>query len=457
MKDNFDDKLAQKIRESLENYPVEFDPSAWADLQKSLQAVPSVSVPFWKTLPFRMAASVVLVVSVGLACYWGLSSDEPSETTKLTASNSQKNDSMPKIETQNANKTVAKQVLETNLEKDSANKSANKLENYLPKNTALETQKPKQTNISKQPKAVFPKQTETPNQNTNQIPVIALSVKKQDEQPKDLANIQSEVPRMEATELVLQPNLIRDLAKNLAFEKPQNIKAAILPKTLLETQSNPKQKLEIRFLAGIGTSAGATFGKNVEGTSFNYGGGLHTDLLLGKKIAISSGFQITQISYETPLNVVYIDNPFRVSNLFPNINSEVSRQIAQQQHTSVQWQIFQIPLTVKYFASRNVFINAGFLSYFLGKNSNYQKITDDKIEGEQKSKIYEPSQRNFHPFAIAYVGAGFQKTFSNFTLQIEPYMSLPLQEIGNANGASSFSWAGLSLRAYFGSNTSRAL
>ncbi len=448
MKDNFDDKLAKKIRENLENYPVEFDPSAWTALQKSLQGMPVAKIPFWKTLPFRMAASVVLVMSVGLACYLAFPSDEKNEANKLVVPPTiQKTDSTPKIENQISNKAVAKQALEANLENGSENNFGNTLE----KNTALETQKPIQTEISKQQKAVFSKQMETTNQKTDQIQVVALAVKNQNEQLK----VQDKTLRMEAMELVLQPNFTAELDKNLAFEKPTNIKAAILP-TMLGDQSNPKQEMEIRFLAGIGTSAGITFGKDVSKTSFNYGAGVHTDLLLGKKMAISSGFQFTQINYETPTKIVYIDNPFHISSLLPNNSQEISRQIAQNQHTEGQWQVFQIPLTIKYFASRNLFINAGFLSYFLGGKSDYETISSDKIYGIQKNTVGTLEKRNFQPFAIAYVGAGFQKTFSKITLQIEPYMSLPLQEIG-AEGISSFSWAGISLKTYFGSNTARNL
>lgn len=453
MKDNFDDKLAKKIKASLENYPVEFDPSAWADLQKTWQGVPSVSVPFWKTLPFRVAASVsALIVTVGLACYWGFDSDVKIEATKLVPPTIQNNDSSAQIE--NANNRLAEKVLDTNVENGLEENSQTLAKNNLPKNTAFETQKPIQTEISKPKKAVFLEKKEK----TNEVQMIALSVKS-NEIPKDLPKSQDEVVskivRMEAKELVLESNFLTDLDKNLAFEKPENIKKAILPKAILDAESNPKQKMEIRFLAGVGASTGVTFGKDVNGAKVNYGGGVYGDLFLGKKIAISTGLQFTQINYETPQKIKYIENDITVS-LVPDPTKQQAQEIRQIRQHEANWQVFQIPLTIKYFATRNLFFNVGAVSYYLGSNSGYETITYDRAYGMLKTGQGNLSERNFQPFAIAYLGAGFQKTFSKITLQIEPYMSLPLQEIGR-EGISSYSWAGLSLKTYFGSNAARPL
>jgi hypothetical protein len=118
-------------------------------------------------------------------------------------------------------------------------------------------------------------------------------------------------------------------------------------------------------------------------------------------------------------------------------------------------QMWDIPLNVNYYFSPaknySLFISGGFSSYLMSEeNYSFQVTTPGYLGDETQTYSQQVKGENQEWFKMVNISLGVQRRINrNFSLQVEPFVKIPLAEVGSANIALSSFGTYLSLRYNF--------
>jgi hypothetical protein len=422
MKNNFDDKLAKKFRDSLENYPVAYESGAWEQFEKYyLKKLPMRTIPLRQRYAVRIAVSalILLVATLGYFYYWQPNNNSP---IKPFVANQPAKKPQPAAITQlPAPSNIQNIIANAPTNRKKQNKNIQNFENQIVK-TIKATSKPA-------------KDTDNPSA-LNAALIESASI-----HPTLTNNdILTESKPVMIHQLPLLPFLIAN-----SFNRQLAIHT--IAEAALFEPSNTQQATVIKLLPGMQFASGIVGGSSVESPVAFYGAGASVDLFLQKKLALAANLQLVQTAYETPQQRFRVFNNLRRDSIGTLQLVPVFAEETQYSH--IRLNLIQIPLTIKYLSGKNFFLNIGGVSYIATNRTMVSKVARNSLMGQLHSP---PSsvESALQPFRTLYLGGGIRIPLKNGILQAEPHVSLPLGNVLQNVNNTSLQWIGLNLGIYYG-------
>jgi hypothetical protein len=428
MENNFDDKLAQKIRESLENYPVAYEQQAWEQFSRNHLHKPSVrKIALWQRPALRIAATLLIAVA-GLCAIYYWRSQQPAASADVIAAQATPQEGLSsgadnrahfatipndsaQLDVAIAQKTVPPIKDTPPIDKQSNKKS------FAP--TPVESVQGR-TKLNSNPQSLLPSEEQ-----------LAASAVVKTAEPVTLTQVD---------------RLPLALSDSFAWQFPV-IAAAQLPVyDWATTQSGTVIKIQpsIQALSGIAGGAG------VENAAVFYGAGAGVDLFLHKKLALTTGIQLIQTNYETPARSFRVFNNLKMDSVSAAIG--IYRFVPvfadETQYARVRLNLIQIPVTIKYLIGKKFFLNIGGISYVATNKTQVAQVAQHSFLG----RVQTPTQaieNSIQPFRTIYLGSGMRVPLKKATLQVEPHLSLPLGDILQDVHNTSLQWIGLNVGIYY--------
>lgn len=420
MENNFDDKLAQKFRESLENYPVAYEQGAWEQFNRNhLHKSPARMAALWQHPALRIAAAV-LIAAAGLSAvyYWRML--PPTASTEIVSAQTVPQDNRPQSAEEN---TTPAAVPDNNLQPNAE---------IAHKTMPLAKHTP---SVARQKNGASGKMLPAES-----IPIIMAS------KSSPQQNLQSEqrqlLPSTAEPVMLAQVDLLPlTLADSFSWQFPV-LAVAHLPANDLAT---PQTGKVIKVQPGIQILSGITDGKTVNNHAAFYGVGAGVELFLQKKIAVSTSIQFAQTTYETPEKRFRVFNslqrdPIGTQQLVPVYADET-------EYSRIRLNLVQVPLTIK--IGKKVFFNAGGVSYLAVNGTHVETVAQNTFLG----RVQNPRQsveNTVQPFRTIYLGGGMRMPLKGATLQVEPHLNLPLGDLLQDVNNTSLQWIGLNVGIYYG-------
>lgn len=429
MENNFDDKLSQKFRENLENYPVSYEQGAWEEFNRNYLHKPSVrTIALWQHPALRIAASVlVAAVSLFAVYYWR---NLPTvASTEISAAQTPPQESQPSTAKNHA--TLA------TIPDESVQTDAVIAQITVPPVKTIPSiirQKDKELAVSA---TVEPVQAQ-----------MKLNSHLQNNlQGKQLLSESGALAVVEPIILTKVDKLPLTLTDSFSWQFPV-ITATSLPVYDLAT---PQPGTVIKVQPGIQALSGIAGGTGVENTAIFYGAGAGVDLFLQKKLALTTGIQLTQTTYETPERSFRVFNNLRMDSVSAAIGTAqfVPVFADETQYSRVRLNLIQIPVTIKYLIGKNFFINAGAVSYIATNNTEVAQVAQHSFLGRVQNPV-QTVENSIQPLRTIYLGGGVRVPLRKATLQVEPHVSLPLGDILQDVNNTSLQWVGLNVGIYYG-------
>ncbi|WP_250631386.1 porin family protein [Rhodoflexus caldus] len=422
MENNFDDKLAQKFRESLENYPVAYEQGAWEQFNRNhLHKSPARMATLWQHPALRIAAAV-LIAAVGLSAvyYWRML--PPTASTEIVSAQTVPQDNRPQSAEENtASAAVPDNTLQPNAE-------------VAQKTMPLAKHTP---SVARQKNGASGRTL-----SVESTPIITAS------KSIPQKNLQSEqrqlLPSTAEPVMLAQVDLLPlTLADSFSWQFPI-LAVAHLPVNDLAT---PQTGTVIKVQPGIQILSGITDGKTVNNHAAFYGVGAGVEWFLQKKVAVSTSIQFVQTTYKTPEKRFRVFNslqrdPIGTQQLVPVYADET-------EYSRIRLNLVQVPLTIKYFIGKKIFFNAGGVSYLAVNGTHVETVAQNTFLG----RVQNPRQsveNSVQPFRTIYLGGGVRMPLKGATLQVEPHLNLPLGDLLQDVNNTSLQWIGLNVGIYYG-------
>ena len=465
MKELFDERLSQKIRQTFDKHEEPYNAQGWEMMKQQMQTQKSGKVrALLLSLPVKIAAAAVLVLG-GVLTYNTINSNEPSQKP-LQA---------------NSNKTIQQQGFEgvkvlppslddehiaQNQKKTSANKTVDdqsiKVQGNSPKKT-FENQGIQQQNQRVALVATtLPKVTTSREVSVSKVNTRLVSPKK--------------IDQVLTKDLVVQYNVNTLNALNTAkqgISQGEVVPAVIRANYLPVQRSKVSQQEEVTlkpgpFKLGVVVSSLVNYSdKGEKDSQVNVGGGVLSEISLSKRLSITSGVLLTRQSLEMsrPANLPQFTTSQNLggNQFFANRSQEQSRSVR------MQFVGLDIPVNLQYHLGKNVnqglYVSVG-LSSMAYLQEDYTHTTRETIQrqvykagstaeptietyvSETNLKSNPESLSRFDFARMLNVSMGMKYVVAqNMQILIEPYLKYPLGTLTNEQLR--FGSAGVNLRCSF--------
>lgn len=210
------------------------------------------------------------------------------------------------------------------------------------------------------------------------------------------------------------------------YKKDKNQPAVKLNRERLNSNKQPlkeKNKQQPDFSRwSLGFTAGPNWsGVKTHGWKAGVAGGLKLTYHISPKWAISSGILLSKILYNTPPGEYH-----------PADNRWQNYDVKQINAKCIVW---DVPLNIEYtlwsHKGNHLFLSTGMSSFWMKEEQyTYHYKTS---AGSWKQWTKELYNQNQHLFSILNFSAGYQKDWQHVSLQVAPYLKVPLKGIGYGN------------------------
>ncbi len=420
--DNFDDKLAQKFRESLENYPVAYEQGAWEQFNGNHLHKSPARMAVLRQHPALRIAATILIAAVGLSAvyYWRVL--PPTASTKMVSIQTVPQDNQPQNAEQNTTlAAVPDNTLQPNAEVAQKTMPSAK---HTPSVTRQKNGASVRT-LPTESTLIITASKSSPQQNSHS-------------EKRQLPPSTAEPVMLAQVDLLPLP-----LADSFSWQFPMLAVVHLPVNNLTPSQTGTVIKVQ----PGIQILSGITDGKTVNNHAAFYGVGAGVELFIQKKVAVSTSIQFAQTTYQTP------EKRFRVFNSLQRdpiaTQQLVPVYVDETRYSRIRLNLVQIPLTIKYFIGKKIFFNAGGVSYLAVNGTHVETIAQNTFLG----RVQTPKQsveNTVQPFRTIYLGGGVRMPLKGATLQVEPHLNLPLGNLLQEVNNTSLQWIGLNVGIYYG-------
>ena len=453
MKELFDERLSQKIRQTFDKHEEPYNAQGWEMMKQQMQAQKSGKVrAILLSLPAKIAAAAVLVLG-GVFTYDSINTNPRSNfgAQEKVYSQSNKSNQQKRFEgVQVLPPTVDENHTAQNQTKKSSNKS---LDSHTLK-----------ANSSREPDhlvaTVIPRPLPTEVKQVDKKLVVPNKV--DDVLRKDLALVKYDVNSLAAVNT-------DKFAANQGNKIPAVAFASVSPiqksKVAQYEETNLKGK---PFKLGVVVSSLVNYSKKGEKDSqMNVGGGILSEISLGKRLSVTSGVLLTRQSLEMskPANLPKFATTQNLGSgqVFANNFQEQSRSVR------MQFVGLDIPVNLQYHLGKNLnqglYVSVG-LSSMAYLQEDYTHTTRETIQrqvykpasnqpstvetyvSETNLKSNPESLSRFDFARMLNVSMGMKYMVArNMQILIEPYLKYPLGTLTNEELR--FGSAGVNLRCSF--------
>ncbi|MEN8126045.1 MAG: outer membrane beta-barrel protein [Bacteroidota bacterium] len=437
MKENFDKKLSNRIKEVVEDQNLPYNPEHWDMLlAKKNEKKKKRYILLW-----RSAAALLLLIAVGSLgkFYFSQPNSEKIVAPEINIVNS--NDSLKK---ENLNGSENTLIADENVDSLNTNKlqikqTDSKFIKIIPPKTV------EKTLITSNERSI-PKKVENKNSIKNKI-----GNNNNDLVKKDDVIIQSKEDVKEKDDVFTEQVIV-------AENKPKKDSLKDINE-LIASKIDPKKSTSKSIKIGVNISSGINYNQKIINSNLGFAGGVSIDLPLSEKLDLYSGILYT----DQKLNVngqdlVYASGPGILSG---NDTQEKSEKAILKG--------IEIPVNLKYNFSINnkkVFVSSGFSStYYFEENietdytvnSRVETITQDSfgnnivkynlVESNEKMVISGDNNFNFANILNLSMGIELPLNRKQQTIVLEPYFKYSIRPVTSEN--IDFSSAGIFLRYNF--------
>lgn len=427
MKEKFDHKLVNKIRNIFDSHQSDFNPQDWEMLKDRLPEKKSRLVPLLWTM--AKAAAVILFVTIGSYMLWnGLVKNKTQiHDNELVVITNQ--DSMEK-EKSDYLYDSSDYIIQEYLAKDSySSKDSNKIRE-LSKGNSL--QQPKQ--IAKTTIADINKPAKLNITKTNEPDSLPPSVP----ETKDiLADTRSQ-----KNDSVIEPNnaTIQPIVAQLE-----------IPPEIIENEPNQKQKVRL----GVEFASFANYSPENITPSMNYGGGLAAHIPIKKRFSFNPGLIVSVYNMKFSDNQNIID---KTDQTFSSLDNLIESD-PEVKPSEISLTGLDIPINFQYqFIQRkssNYFIELGFSNLlYLSENYSYTFATLSdtpnssgvfEVEESTTKEIATSGSKTFDFAKLINFSVGWDYRLSKrMDITVNPYLKYPVSTL--TSGDIKFGSGGLKLK-----------
>ena len=427
MKNDFDKILSSKIKQSFNNYEVEYNPANWDLLKARLLKQKRRKMAFF----IITSAAAVLVFGMIISTYFF--NNEKQNFNQSIAKNIE-----PK---QNSNVKVVNQNTETKT------KTENNLAEAKQKPIISDgnTHKNIASNNINTEKSKFQKIEKTKNQNIENSKIEEKTQNVQILEPNEKLQAQNEtiIEKIVESEKNIEQKEIANI-ENVKIDTIEPQKSIIIQKDEIADkkeifyEDSEDEKKSNNFNISVLLTSQMNNTKNAENQDVNVGGGVSTDLALVSKTDLQVGMVVSKQS------VNFVNQNLKSLNTTPA-------------ESNLQYVSFSVPINLKYNikenSKRDIFVSAGFSSIgYLHENYEYnydvattetslEANVDGQILAVQKDASYNKQENveinGMNKFDLAGQlnlsgGIGYNLS-KKMKLQIEPYFKIPLRKLATDN------------------------
>jgi len=422
MTNDFDKILANKIKQSFDEYSPDYSPANWDLLKAKLAKKKRRKI----LLYIISGAAAVLVFGIIFSSkfYYTQTNQFANENTKILLDTTAKKIHNPIHKTEITSTLTEKNIQEkTGLDQKSKNQKTVLIQKINSKNSIP-----------------LPKQNQLSNTNS-----IVTQIAKQESIDKFTVNLDSSEIR------IVEPlNSSSEITSELTFvEEKTIIDSIITPNTIEAPKIEIAEKDEIfyedsedenkanKLNLSVLLSSQVNNSKTINNPEVNLGGGVLTDLALVKKADLQVGMIVSKQSVNF-------------------INESLQSNFKTPEESNLQFLSFTIPCNLKYNISekptREIFVSAGVSSIgYINENYeyNYQvtttetsyQVTADGIQAVEQEISYDQKENveisgmNKFDFAgqLNLSGGVAYNLSSKMKLHIEPYFKFPLRKLATDN------------------------
>ncbi|OJJ22474.1 hypothetical protein BKI52_07275 [marine bacterium AO1-C] len=454
MKELFDERLSQKIRQTFDKHEEPYNAQGWEMMKQQMQAQKSGKVrALLLSLPAKVAAAAVLVLG-GVLTYSTINSNGPSQKPLQAETNRT-------IQQQGFEgvKVLPPSLDDEHVAQNQGRTSANK--------KTVDNQSVK-AHVSPQKKEhqVALVASTLPNTKTTKVDKQLVSPTRIDQIPsKDLAKglvVQYDVNSLAALNTT-----------NQGISQNQGVPAVIRANYMPVQNSKVSQQEEVNlksspFKLGVVVSSLVNYSdKGEKDSQVNMGGGVLSEISLSKRLSITSGVLLTRQSLEmsrpADLPKFTTSQSLGSNQFFANRSQEQSRSVR------MQFVGLDIPVNLQYHLGKNVnqglYVSVG-LSSMAYLQEDYTHTTRETIQrqvykpgvtasptvetyvSETNLKSNPESLSRFDFARMLNVSMGMKYMVAqNMQILIEPYLKYPLGTLTNEQLR--FGSAGVNLRCSF--------
>jgi hypothetical protein len=412
MKEKFEHKLINKIKEIFDSHQVEFNPQDWEKLKEKLPEKKSL-VPVFRLV--AKAASVILLIALGSYMLWnGLVKNKPQiHDNELVVKTNQDSTENEKEKSDHLSDS-SNYIIQENIAEDSySNKDSNKINASSKGNSQ---QQPKQIAKTNEPDSLPPSIPKT----------------------KDI--LADTRPQM--NDSVIEPNNVTIQPTVAQFEIPPEI-----------IENEPRQKQKVRL--GVEFASFTNYSPENITPSMNYGGGLAAHIPIKKRFSFNPGLIISVYNIEFSDNQNIINKTYQTFSSLDNlIESDPEVKPSEISLTGLD-----IPINFQYqFIQRkssDYFIELGFSSLlYLSENFSYSFATLSdtpnpsgvfEVEESTTKEIATSGSKTFDFAKLINFSVGWDYRLSKrMDITVNPYLKYPVSTL--TSGDIKFGSGGLKLK-----------
>jgi len=409
MRENQQDPLGRKFKDTLENYEPEFNPDHWADMQKRLQE-DSTQEKVYRVKRWRYAAVVALAMLFS-GSIWVYSELNSEFGLDILPQKSGENTILVK---KNQDNSIS--LLATDKSIQFAENQSVK-QNDLPLAESISTNSDNNLIVEKNvEKAIIPVKISAENTEKSQITSSVKLVEPVAEKSQKLALLPSLSPFPLSVKLDMNTKI---------SSKKYTIASTSFPTKIL---SNKSSNFQVGLTAFGG---GVVMPSNFKGIPFA-GGGLTINRKLADKFKLQTGllvqhFQFSkQLNPPIPENVVYALNP---ENNMLLIKRFVQRN-AYPRVAYANWWMVDMPLGIRYQSTQKMGFSIQWSNQFILQENYLYEYEVAPLDGLPETNQGLDLVNKFYPLSATKVGLHFSPQIHGVDFEIMPFVSLSRQNFG---------------------------
>jgi len=428
MKEKFDHKLVNKIREVFDSHQVVFNPQDWEKLKEKLPEKKSLVPVFWLV---AKAASVILLIALGSYFLWnGLFNTEPQKINKEPIVKAMPNSQEDINENQKQTIDSGNYIIQEYLSEETvANQNSNKNDQ-----TAAEKTLDQSDQIAELAVADSNHPSELNIADINNMDSLILPVP---ETTDIFADIRSQM-----NDSVIEPN-------NITIQPA--VAQLGIPPEIIENEPQRKQKVRL----GVEFASFTNYSPENITPSINYGGGVTADISIKKRFSFNPGLIVSVYNMEFSDNQNIINKSDQTFSSLDNlIESDPEIKPSEISLTGLD-----IPINFQYqFIQRkssDYFIELGFSSLlYLSENFSYSFATLSdtpnpsgvfEVEESTTKEIATSGSKTFDFAKLINFSVGWDYRLSKrMDITVNPYLKYPVSTL--TSGDIKFGSGGLKLK-----------
>ncbi|MCD4682947.1 MAG: outer membrane beta-barrel protein [Bacteroidales bacterium] len=418
MKEKFDHKLINKIREIFDSHQSDFNPQDWEMLKDRLPEKKSRLVPLLWTM--AKAAAVILFVTVGSYMLWnGLVKNKTQiHDSELIVKTNQ--DSIENIVEKSDHISDPSDYILQEYEAEDlySNKNSNKSSALSKGNSQQQTEQIAEIPI-----------TDTKKLTDLNITPATKSDSTHSSIP-ETKNIIADT-RLQKNDTVIEPNNV--------IIQPDIAQLEIPPEVI---ENGPRQKQKVRF--GVEFASFANYSPENITPDLNYGGGVTADIPIKKRFSFNPGLIVSVYNMEFSDKQNILD---KTEQTFSNLENLIENN-PEVKPTEINLTGLDIPINFQYqFIKRkssNYFIELGFSSLlYLSENFSYSFATLSdtpnpsgvfEVEESTTKEIATSGSKTFDFAKLINFSVGWDYHLSKrLDLTINPYLKYPVSNLTSGN------------------------